>query len=162
MSITSQQLDSLIPCEDTTLNFDDLKLSDLPALTTIDISSFDLSGLNTINYTPSSAYGNITYTNIAPLTTADIVVLGGTGGSRSSYTINTINSGSGGSGSYTYGSTSTSFTWHQPEEWVETFPNFTRIQDMCKKYPALKIAYDKLVTTYKMVKDDYDNPENKK
>lgn len=159
MSITSQQLDSLIPCAETTINFDDLQL---PALTTIDVSAFDFSNMNTIDYSPSSAYGNITYTNIAPLTTADIVVLGGTGGSGSSYTINTINAGSGGSGSYTYGSASTSYIWKGPEEWVERFPDFKRVDDMCKKYPALKIAYDKFVTTYKMIKDDYDNPENKK
>ncbi len=116
-----------------------------------------MSSINTVNYSPSSAYSNITYTNIAPLTTADIVILN-SGGSGSTYTAG----GTGGSGGYVYGSTSTSFSWHGPEEWVERFPDFKRVEDMCKKYPALKIAYDKFVTTYKMVKDDYDNPENKK
>ena len=48
------------------------------------------------------------------------------------------------------------------EEWKNTFPDFDRVQAMCKEYPGLKIAYEKFVTTYKLVKDHYDNPENKK
>ena len=119
----------------------------------------DFSSISLADYTPTGSYSNVTYSGIASLTTADIVVLGGSGGSGSSYT---IAGGSGGSGSYVYGSSSTSYTWTQPEEWVDNFPDFRRIQKMCEKYPGLKVAYDKFVTTYKMVKDDYDNPPNKK
>ena len=48
------------------------------------------------------------------------------------------------------------------EEWVNCFPEFSRIQEMCKQYPGLKIAYDKFVTTYKLVRDDYDTPEDQR
>jgi len=48
------------------------------------------------------------------------------------------------------------------EEWVNTFPEWSRIQGMCEQYPGLKIAFEKFKTTYKLVKDDYDNPKDKK
>lgn len=48
------------------------------------------------------------------------------------------------------------------EEFVDGFPDFSRIQKMCETYPGLKIAYEKFVTTYRLVKDDYDNPNIKK
>ena len=49
-----------------------------------------------------------------------------------------------------------------PEEWVVTFPNWNRVEDMCKKYPALEIAFRNFKTVYQLVKDDYDNPTPKK
>jgi len=48
------------------------------------------------------------------------------------------------------------------EEWVNSFPQWARIQEMCEQYPGLKIAFEKFKTTYKLVKDDYDNPKDKK
>jgi hypothetical protein len=33
---------------------------------------------------------------------------------------------------------------------------------MCDEYPGLKIAYEKFVTTYKLVKDHYDTPEDQR
>ena len=53
------------------------------------------------------------------------------------------------------------FSWNN-EEWVDAFPQWARIQDMCDRYPGLKIAFEKFKTTYKLVKDDYDNPNDKK
>ena len=47
-------------------------------------------------------------------------------------------------------------------EWVDRFPDFDRIQKMCKEYPSLKIAFDKLRTTYNLVKDDFDTPADKR
>jgi hypothetical protein len=41
-------------------------------------------------------------------------------------------------------------------------PNFDRIQKMCKEYPGLAIAFEKFKTTYYLVKDEYDNPKDKK
>jgi hypothetical protein len=49
-----------------------------------------------------------------------------------------------------------------PEEWVDCFPDFKRIEKMCEEYPGLKIAYEKFVTTYKLVADHYDTPEDKR
>jgi hypothetical protein len=48
------------------------------------------------------------------------------------------------------------------EEWVDRFPRWERIQDMCDEYPGLKIAFEKFKTTYKLVKDDYDTPKDKR
>ena len=54
------------------------------------------------------------------------------------------------------------FSWNLPEEWVGTFPEWDRVEDMCKKYPALEIALRNFKTVYQLVKDDYDNPTPKK
>jgi len=47
-------------------------------------------------------------------------------------------------------------------DWQQRFPDWARVQDMCNKYPGLKIAFDNFKTFYEMVKDDYDNPTPKK
>ena len=47
-------------------------------------------------------------------------------------------------------------------EWVNGFPEWERIQNMCDEYPGLKIAFEKFKTTYKLVKDDYDTPKDKR
>lgn len=57
---------------------------------------------------------------------------------------------------------SESFTFNFPEEWVDAFPEWTRVKDMCDKYPGLKIAFENFQTVYQLVKDDYDNPTPKK
>jgi hypothetical protein len=54
------------------------------------------------------------------------------------------------------------YTINLPEEWVNCFPDFDRIEKMCKEYPGLAIAFDKFKTTYKLVRDDYDTPKNKR
>jgi len=55
-----------------------------------------------------------------------------------------------------------SFKINLPEEWVDTFPDFNRVQKMCEEYPGLKIALEKFKTVYKLVKDHYDTPEDKR
>ncbi len=55
-----------------------------------------------------------------------------------------------------------SFIFNPPEEWSNSFPEWDRIQKMCDIYPGLKIAFEKFKTTYKLVKDDYDNPDTQK
>jgi hypothetical protein len=52
------------------------------------------------------------------------------------------------------------FNWGEAEEWVDAFPDWQRIQDMCKKYPGLEIALRNFQTVYTLVKDDYDNPKD--
>jgi hypothetical protein len=95
-----------------------------------------------------------------------------TGAGSGGFSADTITITGGGSG-YTIGgagvssitlddlSTST-FTWKAPEEFVDAFPDFDRIKKMCETYPGLKIAYEKFATTYKLVKDDYDTPEDQR
>lgn len=52
--------------------------------------------------------------------------------------------------------------WKSPEEWVDCFPEWARIEAMCKEYPGLKIAFEKFKTTYQLVKDHYDTPEDQR
>jgi hypothetical protein len=93
-----------------------------------------------------------------------------TGGiSGSSMDTITITSG-GAAGTYTIASgagvisqdISTAYTWKMPEEFVDAFPDYDRVQQMCNTYPGLKLAYEKFVTTYKLVKDHYDTPEDQR
>ena len=79
------------------------------------------------------------------------------------YTI--TGSGSAGTamgGTYTIGNVNAStFSWKN-EEFVDCMPDINRIENMCKEYPGLAIAFEKFKTTYNIVKDDYDNPKDKK
>ena len=79
------------------------------------------------------------------------------------YTI--TGSGSAGTamgGTYTIGNLNAStFSWKN-EEFVDCMPDINRIENMCKEYPGLAIAFEKFKTTYNIVKDDYDNPKDKK
>lgn len=47
-----------------------------------------------------------------------------------------------------------------PQEWIDTFPDWHKVQDMCKQYPSLEIAMRNLKTVYDLVKDDYDAQKN--
>ncbi len=111
-----------------------------------------------------------------------ITLTGAVGASGTTYTYNstydfgtisTINS----AGSYTISSginsstidtitingiDASQFNFNFPEEWINAFPDWGRVQDMCEKYPGLKIAFDNFKVFYEMVKDDYDNPTPKK
>jgi hypothetical protein len=72
----------------------------------------------------------------------------------------TITISGSGLGTASIGSISTStFNW-KTDEFVDCFPDFDRIKKMCEQYPGLKIAYEKFVTTYKLVKDDYDSSKD--
>jgi hypothetical protein len=86
-----------------------------------------------------------------------------------SSTISTITLSPSSSTTYTIGSATdtlsidtSNFTWNLPDEWVDSFPEWSRVEDMCKKYPALEIAIRNFKTVYQLVKDDYDNPTPKK
>jgi hypothetical protein len=54
------------------------------------------------------------------------------------------------------------YTVSLPEDWVNQFPNWDRVKNMCKQYPSLEIALRNFETIYQLVKDDYDNPSPKK
>lgn len=74
----------------------------------------------------------------------------------------TISIGSGTISSISSISTCDTFKSSLPEEWVNTFPDWDRVEKMCQEYPGLRIAFDKFKTVYKLVKDDYDTPKNKR
>ena len=70
-------------------------------------------------------------------------------------------SGSGSAG-YTIGNVNAStFSWKN-QEFVDAFPDYNRIEKMCKEYPGLAIAFEKFKTVYKLVKDDYDTTEDQR
>jgi len=58
--------------------------------------------------------------------------------------------------------TSDTFTFHLPEDWKDQFPNWSEVQKMCEEYPGLKIAFEKFKTTYLLVKNHYDTPEDQR
>jgi len=80
--------------------------------------------------------------------------------------MNTISITNGGTGYTTLTSdtitlnTDYQFSWGDAEEFVDAFPDWQRVQDMCKKYPGLEIALRNFQTVYTLVKDDYDNPKD--
>ena len=93
----------------------------------------------------------------------NITIPSGGYSSGSSDTITISNFGS----NYTIGSgigggAGTGYEWNFPEEWEGCFPDWSRVQDMCEQYPALKIAFEKFKTTYHLVQDHYDTPENER
>ena len=48
------------------------------------------------------------------------------------------------------------------QDWEDCFPDWDRVQKMCKEYPGLQIAFEKFKTTYKLVKDHYDTPADQR
>jgi hypothetical protein len=86
------------------------------------------------------------------------------------FSSDTITISNGGSSGYSIGTgfagitaqEISTFNWNLNEEFVNCLPNLDRIKKMCEEYPGLKIAYDKFVTTYKLVKDHYDTPEDQR
>ena len=74
----------------------------------------------------------------------------------------TISIGNGGTGYTIGGGIGNGIRFTYPEEWTDSFPDFNRVQEMCKEYPGLKIAFDKFKTVYKLVKDHYDTPEDQR
>jgi hypothetical protein len=115
---------------------------------------------------------------IAPLDTAMLANISVASGGLSNITIST---GSGGAGTYGIGSGlgttvggtinvsgagsnyyNIASTFSFGNDWVDKFPDWNRIQRMCEEYPGLKIAYEKFKTTYHLVKDHYDTPEDQR
>ena len=87
------------------------------------------------------------------------IAISGAGGSGTSYTIG--GAGGGGFAGISAQDIST-FNWNLNEEFVNCLPDLDRVKKMCEEYPGLKIAYEKFVTTYKLVRDDYDTPKDKR
>ena len=108
----------------------------------------------------------IVLNNILPDGSCDTITLTGSGVYDSMITANTItlDLGSTNAGTtYTIGSADIgTFTWTSPEEWVNCFPDFSKIVEMNEKYPALKIAFEKFKQMYILVEDDYVAKKGKK
>jgi len=82
----------------------------------------------------------------------------GSGYTISQPTMTITSSGNVGIGTIS-GMGSSTFHW-KTDEFVDCLPDFDRVKSMCEKYPGLRIAYEKFVTTYKLVKDDYDSKKD--
>jgi hypothetical protein len=86
---------------------------------------------------------------IPALTTSDIITLTNTNSNHSyADTISSIDI--------------TGFDDWFKEEFDGRFPDYDRVQSMCKDYPGLEIAYRKFKEVYKMVKEDYDGKERER
>ena len=112
-----------------------------------------------------TGYEPSNFSTIQPLTTNQIVTIGSSNSSvyytaPSMTTMSTINSGSINTVSIDTNLWNTSF--NLPIDWVDAFPSWDKVQDMCKQYPSLEIALRNFQTIYQLVKDDYDNPAPKK
>lgn len=114
--------------------------------------------------TNNQSLDTITLTN--PTSTTGSYTLGTTITVPTSFCYPTINIGSTGICAGTSIGTQDTITfsnlWGESEEWTNCFPDFDRIKKMCEQYPGLKIAYEKFATTYKLVKDHYDTPEDQR
>lgn len=106
------------------------------SITSTDTISIDLSSWNTV--ASNSGLSTITLTGNASYTT-------GTSGSGGFFTLPDL-----------------ATEYRVSEEWINCLPDFDRIQKMCDEYPGLAIAFEKFKTTYKLVKDDYDTPKDKR
>jgi hypothetical protein len=74
-------------------------------------------------------------------------------GSDSMFTSHTINT------SFFDDISPSPFAWGD-DNFINNFPEWGRVQDMCSKYPGLEIALRNFQTIYTLVKDDYDAPKD--
>ena len=51
---------------------------------------------------------------------------------------------------------------HDPVDFTDCLPNFSKIQSMCSEYPGLDKAFDNFKMTYKMVHQDWVGKQKKK
>ena len=121
-----------------------------------DIISIDTSTMANIS-AAAGGTGNVTISS----TTGTSYYYTGAGLSSSG----TISIGAIGSGAtVTLNGAGTGYDWAQsfPIDFVNAFPDWGKVQKMCEEYPGLKIAFEKFQTTYKLVVDHYDTPEDKR
>jgi len=123
----------------------------------LDTITIDTSSWNMSSGTGSSYY----YTAGAGVGgSSDTITISNGGTGISNYTIGGGLTSSGTVSIGTITGVGTGYNWGITEEFVNCLPDFNRVQAMCEQYPGLKIAYEKFVTTYKLVKDDYDSPKD--
>ena len=149
MSNSSQP--QILPIDSATTSLDDI-LNDC-------MISAGATGSDTITITSSGSaaysYNYDTYSSMNTITLPSISNIG----AQPVYTVSMPS----GLTTATITSLDTShFSYDFHKEWNNCFPQWTRVQDMCEKYPGLKIAFENFKVFYEMVKDDYDNPTPKK
>jgi hypothetical protein len=121
-------------------------------ITLDEFKTLNYQGLEALTWS-SNTWASLTTTSIPALTSADIITLTGTSyGTLNTSNIETIDIGSF-TGSNNY--------WVK-EDFDGRFPDYDRVQKMCKDYPGLEIAYRKFKEVYKMVKEDYDGKERER
>ena len=120
---------------------------------TITLTSYDPSTSGVAGYNSSIGYSGYTGSTV----TINTGAIGGTISPLTTSQLNAINVGAG-----LNGTDYSTFTFNTPEDWVNQFPDWNRVQKMCEEYPGLKIVFEKFKTTYKLVKDHYDTPEDKR
>ncbi len=115
----------------------------------------------TLDETESLKSDDITVTwdvnSLPSLNTSDIITLTGTPYNSGSYTIGNIETVD-----LTGIDSFTTFTNFYKDEFDGRFPDYERVQEMCKEYPGLEIAYRKFKEVYKMVKEDFDGKERER
>jgi len=135
---------------------------DLPTIKSIDdilkdcMISTSATGSDTItittdgdmSYSHSDTYNSINTISLPSISIGGQPTYSLTSGSPTTITLNGVDT--------------SHFTYDFHKEWQNCFPQWTRVQDMCKEYPGLKIAFENFKVFYEMVKDDYDNPTPKK
>jgi hypothetical protein len=128
-----------------------ISLDDFLKDLTIDLSDTTVTGSSVSDYSYSYDSSTMSTITLSPPITS---ISNGAGGTYTSINgISTIN---------TVSIDTSSFTFNLPKEWIDCFPDWHRVEDMCKKYPGLEIALRNFQTVYQLVKDDYDNPTPKK
>ena len=121
-------------------------------ITLDEFKTLNYQGLEALTWS-SNTWASLTTTSIPALTSADIITLTGTSyGTLNTSNIETIDIGS---------FTGSSNYWVK-EDFDGRFPDYDRVQKMCKDYPGLEIAYRKFKEVYKMVKEDYDGKERER
>jgi len=134
-------------------------VQDISSITFVDnmdtITLNDYSGSSTITIDPSYNYAGpgATVGGISGFSSTYSISPGITVGSLTTSQISTLSN---------INIDTSSYKINLPEEWVNCFPDFNRIEKMCKEYPGLAIAFEKFKTTYKLVRDHYDTPEDKR
>lgn len=125
---------------------------------TIDISGIIAQDISTI------LSDTITITGSSYTSDTIVLDLSNTGAANTSfgYTSGTISTGISNVAIGQLHPSDISFTWKSPEEFIDAFPDWERVEKMCREYPGLKIALEKFKTTYNLVKDDYDTPKDKR
>ena len=133
---------------------------DLPSTKSIDdilkdcMTIASSASSDTITITPGDMSYNCT---TAGTLSGNTITFSGAGAQPTYYT------GSSGISTITLnGIDASSYSFNLPQEWVGCFPDWDRVEDMCKEYPGLKIAFENFKVFYEMVKDDYDSPTPKK
>jgi len=114
----------------------------------------------------TSQFGNVTIPAYDSTTGSSFYYTGAGIGAGSGSTITISNGGSSvgiSTATLNVGSLGTStYTFQMPEDWKDQFPSWNEVQSMCEEYPGLKIAFEKFKTTYLLVKNHYDTPEDQR